>query len=60
MITNVYAKSPYGPLRIKKALTIFQKVNNNPNKNNNHCRDLGTFPGPKNISDITKTTLQEN
>ena len=26
MVTNVYAKFPYGPLSIKKALGIFRKV----------------------------------
>ena len=48
MVKNVHAKFPCGPLRIKKALAIFWKGSNNPNKNNNNRRsDLGPFPGPK-------------
>ena len=51
MVTNVYAKFPYGLLRIKKALGIFQKDNNNSNKNNNnHRSDLGPFLGPIKIN----------
>ena len=46
MVTNVYAKFPYGPLRIKKALGIFSK-SSNKNKNNNRRSDLGPFQGPK-------------
>ena len=41
----MYAKFPYGPLRIKKALGIFSKSGNK--KNNNRRSDLGPFPGPK-------------
>jgi len=44
MVMNVYAKFPYGLLRIKKALGISWKGNNNPN---NRPSDLGPFPGPK-------------
>ena len=47
MVTNVYAKFPYGPLRIKKALGIFEKGNNNPKNNNNRRSELGPFLGPK-------------
>ena len=42
----MYAKFPYCPLRIKKALGIFQKGNNNL-RNNNLRSNLGPFPGPK-------------
>ena len=50
MVTNVYAKLCYSPLHIKKALRIFRKGNNNPNKNNNNRRsDLGPFLGPKTV-----------
>ena len=49
MVTNVYAKFPYGLLRIKKALGTFEKGNNNPN--NNNCRSaLGPFRVQKLIS----------
>ena len=47
---NVYAKFPYGPLRIKKALGIFEKGNNNPN--NNRRSDLWPFPGPIRIKAV--------
>ena len=43
----MYAKFPYGPLRIKKALGIFRKGYNKNPKNNNRRSDLGPFPGPK-------------
>ena len=43
MVTNVYAKSRYGPLRIR----LFRKGNNNSKNNNNRRSDLGPFPGPK-------------